>query len=279
MSESEIGDSATKPVNLENLKSDPNLVPLSKPSIRVSATAIFFSVAALAFSLFVFMDNQQGSTSSSNGSDTAFALDLFNPPKDLPDLIEQVEKSLVAIECNGYGSGFAMDLEPSIKGMKSVIVTNHHVIKDCINSDYELVVLVGENQAIKPKVELWDWDKVNDLALIEIDVFVPPLKEAEDFAKRGWWTMAIGSPVDTDFDPYVVLYNSTTFGQISYVWEETYNYTSATINGGNSGGPLVNSRGELIGINTFAEASTEGGVWNIAVDSEVLCEKLLDCSS
>jgi serine protease Do len=89
--------------------------------------------------------------------------------------------------------------------------------------------------------------------------------------------MAIGSPVDADFDQEVVLYNSTTFGQISYVLEGTYNYTSATINGGNSGGPLVNSRGELIGINSFATASTEDGVWNIAVDSEMLCEELLDC--
>jgi S1-C subfamily serine protease len=248
-----------------------------KPSNRLALVAIFLSIAALIFSLFVFSNSLEGTGASSSSSDTAFALDLFSPPKDLPGLIKQVEKSLVAIECNGYGSGFAMDLDVALEGMRSVIVTNHHVIEDCIKSEYELVVIVGEDQSVKPKVEIWSWDKVNDLALLEIDVFVPPLPEATDFAERGWWTMAIGSPVDTDFDPYVVLYNSTTYGQISYVWDYTYNYTSATINGGNSGGPLVNSRGEFIGINSFAEASTEGGVWNIAVDSDVRCEKLLDC--
>lgn len=79
------------------------------------------------------------------------------------------------------------------------------------------------------------------------------------------------------FDPYVVLYNSTTFGYISYVLDFTYNYTSATINCGNSGGRLLNSRGELIGINTYTKASTEGRVWNVAVDSDNLCGKLLDC--
>lgn len=268
----------------EGASSPDNLTPSSslpaKSSNWLTWAAILISIAALTLSaLSLSGNNLKGDNTPEPESDSALAADLFQPPIDLPGLIELVEKSLVAIECNGYGSGFSMDLETDIEGMNSVIITNYHVIEDCIDSEYELIVLAGKNQKIKTKVEIVGWDEVNDLALLEIVAIVPPISEAKDFARRGWWTMAIGSPVDTDFEPEVVLYNSTTFGQISYVWEGTYNYTSATINGGNSGGPLVNSRGELIGINTFASASTEGGVWNIAVDSEVLCEELLDCTT
>jgi S1-C subfamily serine protease len=72
--------------------------------------------------------------------------------------------------------------------------------------------------------------------------------------------------------------NSTTFVHFSEVLHEYWNYTSASINGLNSGGALVNSRGELIGINTLAAASTEDGVWNVAIDSAALCEKIYkDC--
>ena len=87
--------------------------------------------------------------------------------------------------------------------------------------------------------------------------------------------MTIGHPYDDIFD--AVLYDYVTVGHIGYVHEETVNYTSAVINPGNSGGPLVNARGELIGITSMAQASTESGVWNYAIDSDVLCESLLEC--
>jgi S1-C subfamily serine protease len=87
--------------------------------------------------------------------------------------------------------------------------------------------------------------------------------------------MAMGNPSDPDLE--VSLDRYVSFGYIGYVLDKYWNYTSATLNRGNSGGPLVNSRGELIGINTFTSSGLEEGVWNIAVDSAVLCERLVAC--
>jgi len=118
-------------------------------------------------------------------------------------------------------------------------------------------------------------DEENDLALIEIKKRLPLILSAEDFAKPGWWSMAIGNPVDEEIEEVLDRYVS--IGYIGFVLDGYYNYTSATLNRGNSGGPLVNSRGELIGINTFATSGLDNGVWNIAVDSDILCEKLYKC--
>ena len=202
---------------------------------------------------------------------------LFSPPKDVSSLIFEVAQSVVLVECKGWGTGFAMNNTIETSGFKTSIVTNHHVIEDCIEAEDEIVVRTGPEHKGLPSVKLIRWDKDNDLAILEIDEELPFLPSAKTYAQRGWWTMAIGNPVDTGFNEPQVLINSTTFGHISYVYEEEYNYTSATINAGNSGGPLVNSRGELIGVNTMAGASTEDGVWNVAVDTAILCEKLLEC--
>ncbi len=202
--------------------------------------------------------------------------DLFAPPKDLSALISKVEQSVVLVECgDGVGTGFSSNAKIDTADYQSVIVTNHHVIKDCIENPSEISVRTGPKHEGRPRVVLTKWDEENDIAILEIDEFLPFLKDAEFYAERGWWTMAMGNPYDSDFD--AVLKNSTTFGYINYVLDEYWNYTSATINGGNSGGPLVNSRGELIGINTLGGASTESGVWNIAIDSSVQCKKLYEC--
>jgi S1-C subfamily serine protease len=257
---------------------------------RLVKVAILISVLSLLLSGYSLLKSQSVEPKSSGlSADPANTegIDLFQPPKDLSSFIETVEESVVAIECEGnedgiwsYGTGFVSEFEPETDGFKSVIVTNHHVIEDCIDSGNELIVLTGTDQTGAPRVNLLRWDEENDLAIIEVDELLPGLISAETFASRGWWSMAIGNPLETDFEETIVLYNSTTFGYISYVLDGKWNYTSATINGGNSGGPLVNSRGELIGINTLAAASTEGGVWNVAVDSDILCEKIYtDCAT
>ena len=255
---------------------------------RLVKVAILISVLSLLLSGYSLLKSQGVEPKSSELSVdpvNAEGIDLFQPPKDLSSFIATVEESVVSIECESdedgiwnFGSGFVLDTAAETSGFESVIVTNHHVIEDCIDSENELVVLTGADQSGTPRAVILRWDVENDLAVIEIDEDIIGLTGAETYAERGWWTMAMGSPLGPDSDESV-LYNSTTFGYISYVQDDYWNYTSATVNGGNSGGPLVNSRGELIGINTQAGASTEGGVWNIAVDSAVLCEKISsDCT-
>ena len=250
--------------------------------------AIALGVAALALAVagagtWITVVRDGGPTTATESTTTAGSAassdrDLFDGPADLAALINEVGKSVVDIECgDGGGTGFSGDIElndPSGQGT-SVIVTNHHVIEKCIDGDLPITVRTGPNRIPAKTVVLVGSDADNDLALIEIDVTVPPLKGATSFASPGWWSMVVGNPYDAAIDE--VLYGYVSIGHIGHVLDEQWNYTSATINDGNSGGPLVNARGELIGVTTFASASTEDGVWNIAVDSALLCEALLDC--
>jgi S1-C subfamily serine protease len=204
------------------------------------------------------------------------AASLYREPVDLNGFIEEVSQSIVDIACgDGGGTGFAYDLTGLDSGYKTFIVTNHHVIDQCTDGAGELSVTYGGPELKKTKSELYSWDEENDLALIQIDAELPVLVDAEDYASQGWWTMAIGNPATDDG----VLFNATTFGHIVGLENKYYNYTSAVINPGNSGGPLVNSRGELIGINTLHVANQKEGIWNIAVDAIVLCEKVKECES
>lgn len=204
---------------------------------------------------------------------------FFEAPEDLDALIKKVGASVVDIYCESGdgsgGTGFAYDDEPVTDGYATTLVTNHHVIESCWDSGTEVVVYIGEEYETEVKGIIVGVDEENDLALIEIKENLPLIYSAEDFAEPGWWSMAIGNPLDEDIEEVLDRYVS--IGYIGFVLDGYYNYTSATLNRGNSGGPLVNSRGELIGINTFATSGLDNGIWNIAVDSDILCEKLYNC--
>ena len=204
---------------------------------------------------------------------------LFAAPDDLDVLIKKVGESVVDIYCESGdgsgGTGFAHDDEPVTAGYLTTLVTNHHVIESCWDAGTEVVVYIGDDFETEVMGIIAGVDEENDLALIEIKEKLPLILSAEDFAEPGWWSMAIGNPVDEEIEEVLDRYVS--IGYIGFVLDGYYNYTSATLNRGNSGGPLVNSRGELIGINTFATSGLDNGVWNIAVDSDILCEKLYKC--
>jgi S1-C subfamily serine protease len=203
---------------------------------------------------------------------------LFEQPKDLGEFITQIGESVVDIYCDidsSGGTGFSYEIETVLTNYSTALITNYHVIEACWNAESEVEVRMGIDFQKRVSGVIVSVDSTNDLAIVEIDAFVPPLAEATEFAEPGWWSMAIGNPYDSVFDLTLGRFVST--GIIGAVYDDYFNYTTAIINRGNSGGPLVNSFGELIGINTFASKSQADGIWNIAVDSAVLCENLIDC--
>ncbi|MFM1790205.1 MAG: protease [Actinomycetota bacterium] len=204
----------------------------------------------------------------------AAANSLFQEPEDLQGFIAGIAESVVDISCGeSGGTGFAYNMTGLDAGFKTFVVTNHHVVEECVTGDAEVVVTYGGDKMIETRAEMFGADAKNDLALIQIAAELPMLEPATEFAQPGWWTMAIGNPA-TDNG---VLFNATSFGHIVGVEDKHFNYTSAVINRGNSGGPLVNSAGELIGVNTEVRRSYADGFWNIAVDAELLCEEIVEC--
>lgn len=253
--------------------------PGVRPS-RLSVIALvvaLFSAAASGYALNEVVARDSVAASATASTDD---WNYFAAPVDMEAFIATAEESIVEIWCKGIGTGFAFDLEVEESGFKTVIVTNHHVIEECLDDPSSIEIYTLEQFENPAEFRIRGFDEVNDLALLEIVEKLPVLSPSEFFAERGWWTMAIGNPLDTIYEDeadWAPLYNATTFGNISYVRDDYWNYTSATLNGGNSGGPLLDSRGDVIGINTLGAASTKDGVWNIAVDTYVLCETLIEC--
>ena len=148
---------------------------------------------------------------------------------------------------NSLGSGFIID--PS-----GVVVTNNHVIAD---ADEISVIL---NDGTKLKADLVGKDVKSDLAVLRVHTD-KPLKAVKfgdsDKLRLGEWVIAIGNPFS--------LGGSVTAGIVSARNRDinsgpydNYIQTDAAINRGNSGGPLFNLSGEVIGINT-AIISPSGG--------------------
>ena len=132
------------------------------------------------------------------------------------------------------------------------IVTNNHVIQDAT----ELEVTLNNNKSYKAK--LVGTDSKMDIALlkIEADVKLPYTFFGDsDEIKVGEWVLAVGNPYN--------LNSTVTAGIISAKARNLANdgiqsfiQTDAAVNPGNSGGALVNTRGELIGINTMISSPT-----------------------
>ncbi len=148
----------------------------------------------------------------------------------------------------GFGSGVIISSD-------GYIVTNNHVVD---GSD-ELDVTLNDNRTFKAK--LIGADPATDIALIKIDqkdLPVIPFGDS-DKLKVGEWVLAVGNPFNltSTVTAGIVSAKARSIGVSSGSMKiESFIQTDAAVNPGNSGGALVNTRGELIGINTAIASQT-----------------------
>ncbi|CAN5552213.1 DegQ family serine endoprotease [soil metagenome] len=167
-------------------------------------------------------------------------------PGDNDDMMEFLRRQMQQRPAHVVGSGFIVD-------KSGYIVTNAHVIEDSV------VITVKLDSGEEYTAKVIGVDVETDLAVLKIDARrdLPFVKFGDsEKAEVGDWVLAIGSPFG--------LTKTVTAGIISTTRRETptsssfqrFIQTDAAINRGNSGGPLVNMDGEVIGINSQIATST-----------------------
>ena len=137
------------------------------------------------------------------------------------------------------GSGFIID-------EKGIVVTNNHVIQDA----EDIIVRVNGDQEFKAKV--LGADPLMDIAVLQLDTdekFIPVAFGDSDKARIGDWVIAIGNPfgLGGTVTSGIISARNRSIGLSRY---EDFIQTDASINSGNSGGPLFDMDGNVIGINT-----------------------------
>ena len=142
-------------------------------------------------------------------------------------------------KASALGSGFIID-------EKGIVITNNHVITGAED------ILVRFNDDKEYSAKIVGSDPLSDIAVLQIisdDKFIPVKFGNSDKARIGDWVIAIGNPfgLGGTVTAGIISARNRSIGLSRY---EDYIQTDASINQGNSGGPLFDMNGNVIGINT-----------------------------
>lgn len=263
------------------------MIIMKKIFSLVLVSAIGGALTLGAYKLFLEPENKIEITADSNPSFLPISniSNAFNRAADAPDLTVAAENAVNAVvhvknvtistgqmtfqdlflgrspqrAQMGTGSGVIINAD-------GYIITNNHVIN---NSD-KLTVTLNNNKTYD--AEIVGSDPKTDIALLKIDANedLPYVTFADsDQAKIGEWVLAVGNPFN--------LTSTVTAGIISAKARDlsgnstqSFIQTDAAVNPGNSGGALVNTNGELIGINTAISSQTGSYIgYSFAVPSNI----------
>lgn len=159
------------------------------------------------------------------------------------------------------GTGSGVIISPD-----GYIITNNHVI----NGSQQLSITLNDNKIYN--AELIGTDEKTDIALLKIDADTDlPFATFgdSDQAKVGEWVLAVGNPFNLNSTVTAGIISAKS-RDLSGISQQSFIQTDAAVNSGNSGGALVNTRGELIGINTAITSQTGSYIgYSFAVPSNI----------
>ncbi len=193
-------------------------------------------------------------------------------PEDLVALSPKVLKSVVTVFCDqGLGTGWAANVtipaSATQQGMKTFLVTNHHVVEDCLSAGEVTLTDNAGNSAVGYIVSA---DEAKDLAGIYTKMTLPALSFRGERPAQGWWVGVLGSP--RGLEGYL------TTGLVSKVVADGSEFgVSASLNPGNSGGPIFDREGRVLGIATYKLLESEG--LGFARSSTLLCTSIVKCDN
>ncbi len=259
------------------------LILVSVLSAVLGAGAMFSASAFLGPTLQPTVNSLLGNTNqtaAASGDNGIYKkVEITQSTSPIEAIVEKVSPSIVGIEVTvqAQGSDFFFNMGQSGVGYGSGIIiksdgyilTNNHVIESAMDQNSNVLtngskiqVVLANNKDKMYTAKVIGRDPTTDIAVLKIDATNLPAAELgnSDNVKPGELAVAIGNPEGFDF------MNSVTAGIISGInrslttddgKEHKLIQTDAAINPGNSGGALVNSQGQVIGINTVKIASTE----------------------
>ena len=214
-------------------------------SLNVSSKTVPASFADLAEKLMPSVVNISTTTTVvTNSNKLPFQFPPGSPFEDMfKEFCTPQQRQSAAL-----GSGFIID-------ESGVIVTNNHVIQDAD----DIFVRVNGDQEFKAKV--LGADPLMDIAVLQLETdekFIPVAFGDSDKARIGDWVLAIGNPfgLGGTVTAGIISARNRSIGLSRY---EDFIQTDASINSGNSGGPLFDMEGNVIGINTAILGGRNGG--------------------
>jgi serine protease Do len=196
--------------------------------------------------------------------------DGYVQPRSIQTLVEQTQDSTVTLVCElpndkGYfGSAWAADLPNKFESKyPTTLVTNHHVIEDCLDDKGKLIVYTIKGDEYPAIIN--EWDAENDLATVATRAKLKPLQLSQYEPWPGYWVAAVGTA-----DGYE---GSVAFGNVlNGTLDEIF--TTVPLSHGNSGGPLIDNEGNVVGTNTWISKLEQ---YNGAMSLNAMCVKIMKC--